>query len=136
VGLVTDYKDSILPNQIIYAILTIGLASRVLNDGTILNAIFSASFGLILVTAFYRIFYSDGKNSLLIVKDQALNYCKFILIASICLKLSSFIIYFFSSILIIAVFMLFGNFSAKRSPRLGAAIIIPFLWIILTTNIK
>lgn len=131
VGLVVDFKHNILPNQVLYTILTIGLAGRALEDGTIINIIYSGAFGLILSTAFYKTFFGDGKSSFLIIKEQALAYSIFILIASICLPTISFILYFFTVILILSIFLLFGNFSRNRSPRIGAVIIIPFIWLLI-----
>src|SRR5688572_6086023 len=85
IGLVTDFKNHILPDPILFIILTIGLANRVLIDGEVIPAIFSATIGMIFAAIFYKVFFADGKNGFLTNQDQALAYSKFIVIASVCL---------------------------------------------------
>ena len=131
VGLVTDFKNHILPNPVLFIILTIGLSNRVLIDGEVIQAIFSATIGLIFAAIFYKIFFNDGKNSFLTKQDQALAYSKFMIIASVCLSPISFILYAACILLIISIFLLFGNFPRRNSPRLGIALIIPFIWLLI-----
>lgn len=131
VGLVTDFKHNLLPNPVLFTILTVGLANRVLHDGGVINAIFCASVGLIVATAFYKFFFSDGKKSLILEKDQAFAYSKFIVIASVCLPIITFTLYSACVLLIISIFLIFGTFPLQRSPRLGIAFIVPFIWLLL-----
>lgn len=131
VGLVTDFKNHILPDPVLFIILTIGLASRVLADGEVIPAIFSATIGMVFAAIFYKVFFADGKNSFLTNQDQALAYSKFIVIASVCLAPISFILYCACILLIISIFLFFGNFPRSASPRLGIALIIPFIWLLI-----
>ena len=129
--LVTDFKHRILPDAVLYTILLFGLAGRILEDQEIVNAIFSATFGFIFAAIFYKIFFGDGKSSLIIKQDQVLSYAKFIIIASICLPFMSYILYIACILFILSIFILFGKFSSKKSPRIGICLIIPFIWIFI-----
>lgn len=132
VGLVTDFKHNILPNAVLFVILLIGLSNRVLIDGSVLAAIFSATVGLVCASVFYRIFFGDGKNSLITHQDQAFAYSKLIVIASVCLTpIISFILYISCISLIFSIFLLFGNFDLQKSPKLGIALIIPLIWLLI-----
>lgn len=131
VGLVTDFKNHLLPNPVLFVILTIGLANRVLIDGEVINVIFSASAGLIFSAIFYKIFFADGKHGFLTDPDQAFAYSKFIVIASVCLSPISFALYCACILLILSIFLFFGNFPRNKSPRLGIALIIPFIWLLI-----
>ncbi len=131
IGLVTDFKNNLLPDAILFIILLIGLSNRVLVDGGMINVIFSGAIGSMCALAFYKIFFDDGKNSLITNQEQAYAYAKFIAIASVCLSLASFILYTACVLLILSIFLLFGKFSQRRSPRLGACLILPFVWLLI-----
>lgn len=132
VGMVTDFKHNILPNQVLFVILLIGLANRVLSDGGVIPVVFSASVGLICSAIFYRIFFSDGKDSVIPKHDQVFAYAKLIVIASVCLtNVTSFALYMACVSLILSIFLLFGNFATRKSPRLGISLIIPFIWLLI-----
>ena len=128
---VTDFKNNTMPNSVLYVILLIGLANRVLIDGGVINVIFSVSVGVVFATIFYQLFYEDGKNSLLTHKDQAFSYSKFIVIASVCLPIISLILYIACILLILSIYLLSGKFSREKSPRIGAALIVPFIWLLI-----
>jgi hypothetical protein len=131
VGVVTDFKENILPDSILFVILLIGLANRVLVDANVIAVIFSSAVGVMAATIFYQVFYEDGKNSLITKQDQAFAYGKFIVIASVCLPINSFVLYTACFLLTISIFLLSGKFSKKKSPRLGIALIIPFVWLLI-----
>ncbi len=131
VGLVTDFKNNILPNPVLFTILTIGLANRVLVDGEVINVIFCSSIGLIFATAFYKLFFLDGKNSLITNQNQAFAYAKFIVIVSVCLPLITFVLYSACILLILSIFLIFSNSPSEKSPRLGVALIVPFIWLLI-----
>lgn len=131
VGLVTDFKSNLLPDSILFSILLIGLANRVIIDEGIIDAIFSSAIGIIFAAIFYKIFFDDGKRSLITDKKQALAYAKFIALCSVCLNIPSFILYTACILLILSIFLLSGKFSKKKSPRLGVALIIPFIWLLI-----
>ena len=132
VGMVTDFKNNILPDAVIFTILLIGLANRVLIDQGIVPVVLSSVVGVVFATIFYRIFYEDGKNSMLSTQPQAFAYAKFIVVAAVCLSsITIFILYIATVLLILSVFLLFGKFSPKKSPRIGAALMIPFIWLLI-----
>lgn len=135
VAIVVDFKHRNIPNQVLFVILLIGLANRVLQDQNIIDSVFWGTFGIICSTIFYKIFFFDGKNSLIINQDQAFSYTKFIAICSICLKPIDFALYFSCILLILSLFILLGKFVPKRSPRLGASLIIPFIWLLIKSPI-
>ncbi len=128
--LVTDFKHRIFPDAILYTILLFSLAGRILQDQEIANSIFSMTFGCIFAAIFYKIFFEDGKSSLITKKDQALSYAKLIIITSICLPFISYILYISCILFILSIFILTGKFSSKKSPRIGICLIIPFIWIL------
>jgi prepilin signal peptidase PulO-like enzyme (type II secretory pathway) len=131
VGLVTDFKNNLLPDSILFSILLVGLANRVIIDEGIIDAIFSSAIGIIFAAIFYKIFFDDGKRSLITDKNQALAYAKFIALCSVCLNVPSFILYTACTLLILSIFLLSGKFSKKKSPRLGVALIVPFVWLLI-----
>lgn len=132
VGMITDFKNNILPDAIIFTVLLIGLANRVLADQGVIPVVLSAAIGVIFATGFYRVFYDNGKDSLLTNQNQAFAYAKFIVIGAVCLSsITVFILYIAAVLLILSVFLLFGKFSSKRSPRIGAALMIPFIWLLI-----
>ncbi len=126
--LVCDFTHKVFPNAILNLIVTIGLANRVLRDQTVVDAIFSGTIGIIFAIIFYQIFYKKN-DGLLATQDQAFDYTKFILIASICLNLNNFLIYFFAVIAIITAILLSPIPTKKIHISFGYALIIPFLWL-------
>lgn len=130
--MVTDYTHKIFPFQLLNALLTIGLINRVLVDQTILDAIYSLLIGVILVTVFYQIFNKYYPK--VFQMENSFDYIKFILIASLCLDLPNFLLYFLAVIIIFSAIIYFA-ISSKRDDknlRFGSALIIPFLWLILS----
>ena len=126
----TDYSSKVFPNQVLNIILIAGLVNRVLLDGWILNAIFSATIGMVFAAIFYQIFYKKF-NNFIQNESQALGYAKFIIIVSICLSLKLFLLYFLAICLIITLSQIFNNSLKKANKGLGFSLVIPFLWIIL-----
>lgn len=124
-----DYTHQIFTNSVLNFILTVGLANKVLQDGNIVGSVYSAVFGVICATIFYKLFYVKIKN-LFIKQEQAFDSVKFILIASLLLQKSVFLHYFLSITLIFAIFSLFDIINKRRHKSLGYVLIIPF-WLLL-----
>ncbi|MDX2082553.1 MAG: prepilin peptidase [Rickettsiales bacterium] len=128
--LATDFTHRIFPQSILNFILMIGLANRVLQDKTIVNAIFSAAIGVIFAAIFYQIF-TKKTNSELVGKTQIFDYTKFILIASVCLQQNLFLFYFFTVIMILTMLLFFKFLSRSKRINFGYALIIPFFGLFL-----
>lgn len=125
-----DYTHKKFPQEALNFILMIGLANRILQDGTIIDAIFSSAVGIILATIFYNIFYkkTDG---LFANQQQSFDYTKFILVAAVCLELQMFFLYFFATMMILSTLLLFDLPSKKKRNSFGYALIIPFIYLML-----
>ncbi len=131
--IVTDFTHKVFPYQLLNALLTIGLINRVLMDQTILTAIYSLLVGVILVTVFYQIF-NRYYPKIFEVENASFDYVKFVLIASLCLDLPNFLLYFLAVMIIFSV-IIYTAISAKRNDRalrFGSALIVPFLWLMLS----
>lgn len=126
--LATDFSHKTFPSPILNFILMTGLVQRVLRDGGIIEAIFSAVIGVIFATAFYQIFYRKT-NGLFANQAQSFDYTKFLLVVSVCLTPSQFLFYFFALMVILTVLLLFDIPGKKRRQSFGYALIIPFLWM-------
>ena len=120
----TDITHATFPQSVLNFILTIGLASRVLQDQNITNVIFSSAFGVIASIIFYQIFYkkTDGFFS---SQKQSFDYAKFILIASICLPKELFLFYFLAAMAILTMLLIFNVPARKKHAGFGYALIIP-----------
>lgn len=126
----TDYSSKIFPNQALNVILIAGLVNRVLTDNGILDAIFSASIGMVFATIFYQLFHKKF-NSFLQSEKQSLGYAKFIIIAAICLSPIMFLLYFLSICLILILLIIFGKSLKQINNGLGFSLVLPFLWLML-----
>lgn len=134
VGLVViaacDYTHRKFPNPALNFILTVGLANRVLQEGTTIDAVFSLAIGIILATSFYQLFYKKT-NGLFASEDQSFDYTKFILVASVCLPLQHFF-FFFLAVILTFLFILFLDIpNRKKRNSFGYALIIPFIYLLL-----
>jgi hypothetical protein len=132
--LATDYTHNSFPNQILNFILMIGLANRILEDQNIIDVIFSVSIGAIFSVIFYQIFYkkTDG---IFASQNQSFDYTKFILIASVCLHLGSFLVYFLMVMTTLTMLLIFKIPSRKNRNNFGYALIIPFAYLLLYSPI-
>lgn len=127
--LVCDYTHKIFPYQTLIYILIIGLLIKVLESGTILPLVFSASFGVVFSAIFYQVFHKEA--AFFSSQEQAFDYVKFILIASVLLQLPQFLSYFLV-IMIIFTSLLIFNLPKNKNMSLGYIFIIPFLWLIIS----
>lgn len=125
-----DYTHQIFSNGILNFILAIGLANRVLQDGNLIDSLYSGVFGVICATIFYQLFYVKIKN-LFIKQEQAFDCVKFILVASVLLQKNIFLHYFLSITLIFAILSLFDMVNKRRHKSLGYVLIIPFGFLLL-----
>lgn len=125
-----DYTHSTFPTPALNFILMLGLANRVLQDGNFIDAIFSASIGVVLAALFYHIFHTKTKN-LFSSESQSFDYTKFILIASVCLPLQLFFIFFLCVLFVFALLITFKIPGKKKRNSFGYAFIIPFLYLML-----
>lgn len=125
-----DYTHQKFPQEVLNFILVFGISNRILHDGTILNAVFSGAVGIIFATIFYQIFYKKTEG-LFASQNQSFDYTKFILIASVCLELQLFFLYFFATILILSTLLIFDLPTKKKRNSFGYALIIPFIDLLL-----
>ncbi len=129
--LATDYTHKTFPNQILYVILTIGLAKRVMVEQTIIDAIISGAIGIIFATIFYQIFYKKA-HGVFASKNHCLDYTKFILIASAILDSTDFLFYFVTIMAIFTALLIFNVPTKKNHNNFGYCLIIPLLWLIFS----
>lgn len=129
--LATDYTHKVFPDQILYAILTIGLAKRVMVEQTIIDAVISGAAGIIFATIFYKIFYKEA-GGIFAGKNHCLGYAKFILVASVMLNITDFLFYFVTIMAIFTMLLLFNVSTKKNHNNFGYCLIIPFLWLIFS----
>jgi prepilin signal peptidase PulO-like enzyme (type II secretory pathway) len=125
-----DFTHKKFPEQILNFILMIGLANRVLQDGTTVDAIFSAAIGIIFSVIFYQVFYKKT-NGLFATQSQSFDYTKFILISSVCLELRLFLFYFFAVMLTLFTILLLDIPNKKKRSNFGYSLIIPFIYLML-----
>lgn len=125
-----DFTHKKFPEQILNFILMIGLANRVLQDGTTVDAVFSAAIGIIFSVIFYQAFYKKT-NGLFATQSQSFDYTKFILIASVCLELRLFLFYFFAVMLTLLTILLLDIPNKKKRSSFGYSLIIPFIYLML-----
>jgi hypothetical protein len=125
-----DFTHKKFPQQILNFILMIGLANRVLQDGTTVDAVFSASIGIIFSVIFYQVFYKKT-NGLFATQSQSFDYTKFILISSVCLELRLFLFYFFAVMLTLFTILLLDIPNKKKRNSFGYSLIIPFIYLML-----
>lgn len=125
-----DFTHKKFPEQILNFILMIGLANRVLQDGTTVDAVFSAAIGIIFSVIFYQVFYKKT-NGLFATQSQSFDYTKFILIASVCLELRLFLFYFFAVMLTLLTILLLDIPNKKKRSNFGYSLIIPFIYLML-----
>ena len=113
-----DFTHKKFPEQILNFILMIGLANRVLQDGTTVDAVFSAAIGIIFSVIFYQVFYKKT-NGLFATQSQSFDYTKFILISSVCLELRLFLFYFFAVMLTLFTILLLDIPNKKKRSNFG-----------------
>lgn len=130
--LATDFTHCKFPMQILNFILMIGLVNRVLQDKNITDVIFSASIGAVFAVIFYNIFYKKT-SGFFVDQTQSFDYTKFILIASVCLSLESFLFYFFVVMVILTMLLIFKIPTKRSRSNFGFALIIPFAWLLFYT---
>lgn len=130
--LITTYHThKVFPKEILLFLMTLSVAARILQDGSIFDLIISVSFGAVLVSIFYKILH-EGYNSVEKLFDsdsQLFDFMKFILIAAILMPIPLFLFYFF----LISFFLLLilsGKFN-KEKISLAAILIIPFLGLVI-----
>ncbi len=126
--IVTDYSHKIFPNEVLAAFLMTGLVNRVLQDDGIIDAIFSAAIGVIFATIFYKIFYKKF-SGFLANQKQSLSCAKFIIIASIYLVPTLFLLYFLALLAILTSLILLDKSLKRKNSSLGFSMILPFIWL-------
>lgn len=124
--IVTDYTHNLFPDSLLNFILMTGLANRILQDQNILDAMYSAMFGVIAAIMFYKLFYVKISN---IFKSQAqvFDYAKLILIISIILQPELFLLYFLSILVIFSIFSLFNIATKSKKGNTGYILVIPLV---------
>jgi prepilin signal peptidase PulO-like enzyme (type II secretory pathway) len=132
--LACDYTHQTFPNPALNFILMIGLANRVLIDQTIIDAVFSGAIGILFSTIFYQIFYKKS-HGLFASESQSFDYTKFILIASICMPLELFLLFFLAIMITFSFFLIFNVPRKKQHNSFGYALIIPFIYLMLYPSI-
>jgi prepilin signal peptidase PulO-like enzyme (type II secretory pathway) len=130
--LATDFTHKVFPQSVLNFILMIGLANRVLQDQNVIDVTFSAAIGVIFATIFYQIFYKKTEG-LFASERQSFDYTKFFLIASVCLTQNQFLFYFFAVMTILTMLLIFKIPSRKNRSNFGYALIIPFVWLLLSS---
>jgi prepilin signal peptidase PulO-like enzyme (type II secretory pathway) len=128
--LATDFTHNSFPDAILNFILMFGLASRVLQDQNISDVIFSAAIGVIFSVIFYQVFYKKT-NGIFASQTQSFDYTKFILLASVCMQVESFLLYFVIVMTILTLLLILKVPSKKNRNNFGYALIIPFAYILL-----
>ena len=131
--LATDFTHKIFPQPVLNFILMVGLANRVLQDQNVIDVTFSAAIGVVFATVFYQIFYKKTEG-LFASERQSFDYTKFILIASVCLTQNQFLFYFFAVMTILTMLLVFKVPSRKNRSNFGYALIIPFVWLLLSSS--
>lgn len=133
VGLVilvtTDFTHKIFPSEVLNFVLMISLVNRVLQDGGILDVIFTVAIGVIFASIFYNAFYKRN-STLFSTQKQSFNYVKFILIGSVAFHLNLFLFYFLTLMVILTMLLLFNVPNKKKRTSFGYAFIIPFIWFL------
>lgn len=132
--LACDYTHRKFPNPILNFILMLGLSNRILQDQTIIDAIFSAAIGVIFATIFYQVFYKKT-NGIFATQSQSFDYTKFILIASICFKLEFFLFYFLAVMLTMSIILFFDIPNKKKRNNFGYCLVIPFIYLLICSPI-
>jgi len=130
VTIATDYEHKIFPDPILVTILMIGLVNRVLTDEGILDSIFSAALGIIFATIFYQIFYKKF-SGFLTNQKQSLSCAKLIVIVSVCLSPSLFLLYFLSILAVLSSLVILDKSLKRKNSSLGFSLILPFIWLML-----
>ncbi|MBU6338682.1 MAG: A24 family peptidase [Rickettsiales bacterium] len=128
--LACDFTHKKFPTPILNFVLMFGLSNRVLQDGTTVDAVFSAAIGVIFATIFYQVFYKKN-DGLFASQHQSFDYTKFILISSVCFKLELFLFYFFSVMLTMSIILLLDIPNKKKRNSFGYCLIIPFAYLII-----
>lgn len=128
--IVTDLKHHTFPFQALIFLLLMTVMSRVLNDGSILDLIYSGVVGVVLAFVFYYIFYKkiDGY---IANQKHSYDYVKFIIIASTLFDLFDFLFYYSVIMIIFSLVVIFDAVNNKRNIGYGFCLIVPFLWLIL-----
>lgn len=128
--IVTSFKNRVFPFQILNLLTVLAVATRVLEDGTILNIVTNLIYGVLACVIFYYIFYK--KASAILAKDSHYyDFMKFILISSIYLSLIDFLLYFLVVIITFSSLIIFDAVKKRKSFGYGFCVILPFIWIIL-----
>ncbi len=128
--LTTDFTHKVFPQQMLIFILLLGVANRVLQDQTIINVIFSGALGIVFAAIFYQIFYKKTEG-VFANQDQSFDYTKFIIIASACLQIEMFLLYFLAVMSIFTIILLLDIPSRKNRNHFGYSLIVPFLWLMI-----
>lgn len=130
VAIATDYNHKIFPEQVLVTILMIGLVNRVLTDGGVIGAILSGAIGIVFATLFYQIFYKKFSGFLTSHK-QSFSCAKFIVIASICLMPTLFLLYFLCILAVLISLVILDKSMKRKNSSLGFSLILPFIWLML-----
>ena len=128
--LVCDFTHKNFPQPVLIFILMISLAGRVLQDGNVIDVIFSAAIGVIFSAIFYQVFYRKT-SGIFVNESQSLDYTKFILISSVQFDLQSFFFYFFAVMLILTIILILKVPNKKNRDNFGYSLLVPFLWAML-----
>ena len=131
--LACDITHKIFPQPVFIFLLFFITIDRVIDDQTILNIIYSAIVGVIIVSIFIKIF-SEKLNYFFSNKTQLYDYSKFILIASLGLNYLEFL-YYSVVVMVILTFLSAIHILGKKNPlNFGYVFIIPYIWTIFLIN--
>ncbi len=126
--IVTDLKHRIFPFQVMIFLVFMTVIARVLQDGSIIELIYSGVAGVITSSIFYYSFYKKI-NGYIDNKGHSYDYVKFILIASTLFPIIEFLIYFSAIMIIFSLIAILSLDNKKKKIGYGFCLVIPFLWL-------
>lgn len=137
VGLVVilacDITHKIFPQAMLIFILMFVLMNRVLRDHTTITMLYCGLAGIAASVMVYQIFYKRIPE-FFSNENQAFDYVKLVLIASLYLHMSAFILYFFVVMLMLTILLMFKIPNKDRGFGFGYAFVLPLIWMIFQTQ--
>jgi hypothetical protein len=131
-----DISHKRFTNQALIFLLFFVSISRVIEELTIINMIYSLLFGVLVVVIFYKLFIQKF-TYLFSNEDQYFDYIKLILIASIGLNIQEFLFYFLEVTLILLIFFFLNILNSKKNKiSFGYIFIFPLIWMLLIQPLK
>ncbi len=128
--IVTSFKNRIFPDQALIFLSIIAVAYRVLQDQSIINLIFSLSYGVVACAIFHYIF-NKISDSIIAKEQHSYDFMKFILIASTFFQPLDFLLYYLIVIISFCVIIIFDAVKKRKSFGYGFCVVLPFLWLTL-----